>query len=95
MKNLDSGFLLAKHADELGAEYLTKQKKYLSRKQLLSEILSEKPVKTFHQQNRLPDYRVVQNKIRADFSSEKTVCLKGWVLSETEANLCALYTMTS
>jgi hypothetical protein len=32
----------------------------------------------------------VQEKIRSDFKQGKTVTLDGWVLSETEARLCAL-----
>jgi hypothetical protein len=34
--------------------------------------------------------RFLQARRRCDFESGNTVCINGWVLSETEANLCAV-----
>ena len=33
--------------------------------------------------------------IRRDFSAERTTSLDGWILSQTEARLCALVTLAS
>lgn len=39
--------------------------------------------------------RRLANRIADDFSSRRTLKLNGWVLSETEARQCALYTIVS
>lgn len=36
----------------------------------------------------------LEEKIRADFAAGRTVTLKGWVLSRTEARQCALFSLT-
>ena len=37
--------------------------------------------------------RLLQNKIRADFVSGELVQVQGWVLSQTEARQCALFSV--
>jgi len=36
----------------------------------------------------------LNNKIKMDFISGKTFVIKGWILSETEAQQCALFSLT-
>jgi hypothetical protein len=35
-------------------------------------------------------HHFIAERIRVDFSENNTVCLEGWILSKTEARLCAL-----
>ena len=37
---------------------------------------------------------LLEQKIKKDFETGKTVIVKGWVLSETEARQCALFSLT-
>ena len=36
----------------------------------------------------------MQQKVRADFENGETLVIQGWVLSQTEARQCALYSLT-
>lgn len=92
---LDSGFLLTKDAARLGEEYLSFKKNKEIGDMLHPETHSEKSKQEFVQLNRSLDYRKVQEMIQSDFDLNKTVRLKGWILSETEAELCAMYTMAT
>jgi len=37
---------------------------------------------------------VLNDKVKSDFEKGNTVNVKGWVLSETEARQCAVYSLT-
>jgi hypothetical protein len=38
--------------------------------------------------------KIMEQKIQSDFKNGKTIILKGWVLSETEAYQCALFSFS-
>ena len=38
--------------------------------------------------------RSIEDQIRDDFAAGRTVVVKGWILSETEARQCALYSLS-
>ncbi len=42
-----------------------------------------------------PDVTRIAETIREDFAQGRTVKLKGWVLSQTEARICALASLTA
>ena len=39
--------------------------------------------------------KIIEQKIQSDFKNSKTIILKGWVLSETEAYQCALFSFSN
>jgi hypothetical protein len=39
--------------------------------------------------------RLIDDQIRDDFAAGRTIVLSGWVLSETEARQCALYSLSA
>ena len=99
---LDSGPVLQKHAPELGRDYLSRHSATQSESKLLSELKRfetpnkyEATLTSISNRSRLPVSEALQATIRHDFETRQTVNLRGWVLSETEAKLCALYVMST
>jgi hypothetical protein len=58
--------------------------------EMLEQILSPDELRSIDE---LPNDRlfdIVRTRIRADYTSDRLVCVSGWLLSRTEAALCAL-----
>jgi hypothetical protein len=81
-------------ARKIGSSYLSADKaiKSLSPRQLTAVILEEIGVDNLD----APGVRLekignkVKNKVRQDFTDETVVTVNGWLLSQTEARMCAL-----
>jgi len=92
-ESLDSRPVLSKHAAGIGTEYLNQNQYLISKIMLLAEIKSIGDPLSANSEWQLPSPGELQLQIRNDFENQKTVWLQGWGLSQTEAKLCALYTM--
>ena len=64
----------------------------LTRKQLTSEILADIGLDfdTFEQTDPELIRQLLDERIRQDFTEEQVVTVDGWLLSQTEAKICAL-----
>jgi hypothetical protein len=92
-ESLDSRPVLSKHAAGIGTEYLNQNRYSLTKKELFKEFKSCGDTVLAISEWQLPSPGELQLQIRNDFENQKTVWLQGWGLSQTEAKLCALYTM--
>ena len=72
---------------EIGKKYLENGKRKYSQNELVSNILNGNEL--VDQNFNILDF--IKNKIILDFSNDKVVIFKGWILSETEVLQCALY----
>jgi hypothetical protein len=95
LSNLDSGFILNNMADEMGKEYLSMVKGEISGINLFTGSKGRQAIQKINLENGLPPLFMVQEEIKADFESNRLIRLRGWVLSETEAMLCAYYNLTT
>ena len=76
---------------QIGKEYLERHNQENSGKVLKKMLLAKQDGKPFRFDNRgeLGDF--IDKKINADFRNGNVLLLHGWVLSQTEARQCALY----
>jgi hypothetical protein len=78
----------------LGESYLKFDPDERNRDRLMNKLYGHAiRIDSLQQQDRLSMRAQVENSIREDFAAGKTVVLKGWVLSVTEARQCALYSI--
>jgi hypothetical protein len=84
---------LLRHRDSakrVGCEYLKARPKEACAANLLAQLTRDLKLQALSD----PDLRAHFNKrSKADFSARRVVKLDGWILSETEARLCALTTL--
>jgi len=85
----------AKTLQEIGAAYRKQVSDESKEKQLINLLLTDST------NNAIPVTSedavinsLLERKIQKDFETGKTVIVKGWVLSETEARQCALFSLT-
>jgi hypothetical protein len=82
-------------AKVVGSEYLRRYPQEADKDILLDQILSRFPPNDVGLYG-TADHRLreqLDRMIRADFAADRIVTLRGWVLSATEAQLCALATL--
>jgi hypothetical protein len=77
------------HAREIGTQYRAAVPKENSAAALRAAISSSQ-----HQGFPWIRRRSIEEQVRDDFASGRTVVVSGWVLSETEARQCALYSVS-
>lgn len=70
-----------------GEQYITVKPKNKREKQLVKKLLEGVNTTGLNQLDE------VNNKVINDFKNNKTIILDGWILSETEAQQCALLTI--
>ena len=66
-----------------------------SKEQLVNKLMKESDGKTISKNT--GDSSIISfldKKIKADFESGRTVVIKGWILAETEAQQCALFSLS-
>lgn len=74
---------------EIGQAYLTKHPKDQSKQSLLASIDQKLGF------TRIGDLKTsISKQVQADFAFGHTIQLNGWILSQTEAQQCALYSLT-
>jgi hypothetical protein len=85
----------AKTLQEIGAAYREKVRDESNEKQLINLLLADSTntVMPVSSGDALIS-SLLAKKTREDFDNGKTVIVKGWVLSETEARQCALFSLT-
>ncbi|MES1215911.1 MAG: hypothetical protein ABUT20_10365 [Bacteroidota bacterium] len=85
----------AKTLQEIGTAYRNKFSDESKEKQLIDLLLTDSTNKAVPvtSEDALIN-SLLDQKIQKDFESGKTVIVKGWVLSETEARQCALFSLT-
>ncbi|HZI69353.1 MAG TPA: hypothetical protein VFD44_06570 [Hanamia sp.] len=79
---------------EIGKSYL-KQTGINAPEQLEKKIMQATngmSVSTYSSESSINSF--LKNKIKMDFISGKTIVIKGWILSETEVQQCALFFLT-
>lgn len=65
------------------------------KEQLVNMLMKENEGKTISKNT--GDSSIISfldKKIKADFESDRTVVIKGWILAETEAQQCALFSLS-
>ena len=85
----------AKTLQEIGAAYRKKVEEESGEKQLVKLLLTDstgKAVPVTAADDLV--HSLLKQKVQKDFDTGKTVTVKGWVLSETEARQCALFSLT-
>jgi len=66
-----------------------------NREQLIRNLMKEGNGKTFSKNtsdSAIASFLAI--KVKSDFETGRTVVIKGWILSETEAQQCALFSLT-
>jgi hypothetical protein len=88
LKNQDS-------AKAIGAAYLQAHPKEAAANLLLNHLVTSltKPGEAWSGAGEQDLKKLFQQRIQEDFADEKVVKLQGWILSTTEARLCALTTL--
>lgn len=91
LPHLDGGNLLQQEAEMLGTQYLQAHPGAAAPEDI-SALLSQprQEIDTPEQSSLETVASLLNAEIRADFEQGRTVRLQGWVLSQTEAQLCAL-----
>ncbi|HEY2720693.1 MAG TPA: hypothetical protein VGI82_03150 [Chitinophagaceae bacterium] len=85
----------AKTLKEIGAAYMQKFSAKNNEKQLMDSVLTESDNKILPASSEdAVIHSLLEQKIQRDFEIGKTVVVKGWILSETEAQQCALFSLT-
>lgn len=80
---------------ELGNSYLKQVPDENSASQLVEYLLVSSTGEAIPETtDSLTLQTLLLQKVQADFQSGKTVVIRGWVLSRTEARQCALYSLT-
>lgn len=92
--NLENGFVLEKYADKFGEEYMAKIENKFPLFFNNFDVNSRNSIKQLIEKHGDAACHTLQKMIREDFKNNNTIRLKGWILSETEAKLSALYKMT-
>jgi len=85
----------AKTLREIGTVYKVQFPSEKRENQLVDLLLTNSKGKRFSQTSALSLINsLVDQKIKQDFETGKTVVIKGWVLSVTEARQCALFSLS-
>jgi len=85
----------AKTLQEIGTAYRNKVSAESKEENLLNLLLTDKSNKILPiTSDDILINSLLEQKIQKDFETDKTVIVKGWVLSETEARQCALFSLT-
>jgi hypothetical protein len=85
----------AKTLKEIGAAYREKFAGESNKKQLTELLLTDSSHKIVPVNSDDAFINsLLEQKIKKDFETGKTVIVKGWILSETEARQCALFFLT-
>lgn len=85
----------AKTLQEIGAAYRKQFADESKQKQLINLLLTDSTnsvIPVTSEEGIINS--MLEQKIQKDFESGKTVIVKGWILSETEARQCALFSLT-
>jgi hypothetical protein len=80
---------------DIGAEYRTMNPRLNDKDKLLKQLVHNengKDIKITMENNEIE--KILEAKIADDFKQSNIVILKGWVLSVTEAQQCALFSLT-
>src|SRR4051812_36298298 len=84
----------AKTIREIGKVYKEEFAPEHKKEQLASELLTDNSGKSFAETaNQSSISSLLDQKIKQDFETGKTVVVKGWVLSATEAQQCAFFSL--
>ena len=78
-----------KSAAIIGKRYLMLTPEEDDRQILLRRLLAEISISEFHESDTAGLCSEIKSRISRDFSSGRTVLIDGWVISRTEARLCA------
>lgn len=92
--NLKNGFILERYAEELGTAFLSGQETRMIQNISAPGLHFDKSLQKMISNQGFSAHQTIQKLIQRDFEINNTVRLKGWILSETEARLCALYKLT-
>ena len=85
----------AKTLKEIGAAYREKFAGESNEKQLTDLLLTDSSNKIVPVNSEDAFISsLLEQKIKKDFETGRTVIVKGWILSETEARQCALFSLT-
>ena len=85
----------AKTLREIGKVYKEEFPSESKKEQLANELLTDNSGKSFAETaDQSSISSLLDQKIKQDFETGKTVVVKGWVLSATEAQQCALFSLT-
>ena len=85
----------AKTLKEIGTAYRKKFAEQNNEKQLIDALLTDSANKVVPATSGDAFINsLLEKKIKKDFETGQTVIVKGWVLSETEARQCALFSFT-
>lgn len=78
---------------EIGLDYRKLNKEGNKPQNLVRQLLTNKNGKTLSEKTPSEELtKMIQDKIHQNFADNDFVTIKGWVISETEAQQCALYT---
>jgi hypothetical protein len=89
-----SNFCSEKKLREMGIAYRNQVPSENAKEQLKELILTNDSGKKMTKSDKLVVAEFINQKTREDFLAYKTVVLKGWVISVTEARQCALLSLT-
>jgi len=85
----------AKTIREIGKAYLDYVPSESKVDQLVDLLLIDGAGKSISRESDLSSiYSLVNQNIKKDFDTDKTIVVRGWVLSITEARQCALFSLT-
>jgi hypothetical protein len=77
-------------AREIGTQYRARMPKENTAAALRAAISNSR-----HKAFPWTGHRSIEDQIRDDFADGRTIVVSGWVLSETEARQCALYSLSA
>ena len=78
---------------EIGIAYRKQLAVNVNKDQLMELLLTDNAGKPVASSDTTILKTVLNNKIKSDFEKGNTLTLKGWILSETEARQCAVYSL--
>lgn len=80
-----------KTISDAGEAYVKKAPAENDKNKLIQLISDNSPIAKSTDKNAIHNY--LDRKVKQDFATGKTVLVKGWILSVTEARQCALYSL--
>jgi len=79
---------------EIGKKYLKKDTTFSTKKLIKKLLMKDIEISTTNSQS---DFSLIieqlMQKIKKDFETDRTIEIDGWILSETEAEQCALFSL--